>query len=476
MLDYLVTAIIVLVGLRTILWHLQCWQLREYRFDRLRAYFQTRDGWKNMGNLWFFRGILPRPTLSGRVILILLLVGIISAVEYWAFAQYPWPLWGLAIIWERTLWITISLAVWISKFPVWLAERRLYAQAKKIVENSSVTRIGITGSYGKSSTKQILVHLLQSGFGEKNVLYNPENQNNEIAIARLILKNKDFFTDAKDKYFVCEIGAYRMGEIRKVCRFVQPHIGILTGINAQHISLFGSQENIQKGKFELAESASNKVFFNADNQFLSQIFADRDIKAAKIPLSINSIKNIQSKIDRTEFEIYGEKTYLPWSGEFFVGNALLAAETARELGLKQNLIATYLQKLPSLKRALTTEKMKSGALLIKDLYSANPDGVLRAIDHLSKTKGKRIFVSIPLLELGEKAKETHQKIFEKLRDSQAEIFWMKEDYALLGKKICGEKFHGSNVQKLQEMLQTLRSDDAILLESRLPENILKLFS
>jgi UDP-N-acetylmuramoyl-tripeptide--D-alanyl-D-alanine ligase len=469
------------VGIRTAFWWLHCWQLREYRFDRLKAYFQTYDGKKNIYSGWFFDGLLPRPNLSGRIVLISIIWSVVSVGLFWIFSQSRFPFWLFFLVWERTLWLTISIAVFFSQFPVWIAKQRLYRQAKKIIDQSPVICIGITGSYGKSSTKQILLHLLQSQFGKENVLHNPENQNNEVAIARLIKKNFSFFTHSQKKeknrkFFICEIGAYRRGEIKKVCSFIQPHISILTGINAQHISLFGSQKNIQRGKFELAENTSEKVFFNADNQLLAQIFSDRDIQAVKIPLSLNSVKHIQSKVDRTNFEIYGKRTHIPWGGSFFVGNAILAAEVARELGISPKSIAQFLPKLPPLKRALSTQKMSSGASLILDLYSANPDGVLGAIEHLAKNKGKRIFVSIPLRELGKESTPIHREIFEKLRDIRAEIFWLRDDFSDMGKKICGKKFHGSDIQILRKMIQTLRSGDGVLLESRLPFFIVRLFS
>lgn len=474
--------VIILLGIRTALWHLQYWQLREYRFDRIKAYFETQDGWGNLWNLWFFRGILPRPTISGRVLLILFIFAGLSILSIYFFSLISSLFFVVFLLWERTIFLMIGISVFLSKFPVWIAEKRLYSQAKSIIKNSqNIVRIGITGSYGKSSTKEILVHLLTSEFGAENVLFNPANQNNEIAIARLILKNRNFFSNRKleianRKFLVCEMGAYRVGEIRKVCDFLQPHIGILTGLNAQHISLFGSQENIQKAKFELAENSSDKVFFNADNQFLNQIFTDKKIRASKIPLSLQSVKNITALLDRTEFELYGQKTVLPWAGEFFVGNALLAAEVAREVGISPKNITSFLSKLPPLSRALSVHTLPSGALLMKDLYSANPDGVLCAIEHLKKGKGKKVFVSLPLLELGNTASLVHQQIFEALRDIQAEVFWMKRDFSEIGKDICGARFHGDDVQMLQKMIQTLSKNDAVLLESRLPQSVLKIFS
>jgi len=377
------------------------------------------------------------------------------------------------ILWERVVFLLIGISVFFSGIPVYFAKKRLYAAALEIVRSTeNMTVIGITGSFGKSSTKAILVHLLRSKFGEKQVLFTPENENNEVAIARLVIRNKEFFSSDvnKRKFLIVEIGAYAPGEIRTVCEFVLPKIGIITGINSQHISLFGSQEKIEKAKFELAESVQKKVFFNADSKLLAKVFADRKIIAAPIPISVSSVaKNIQVYPEKTTFEIYGQKMTLPWAGGFFTGNAILAMEVARECGITPTQLFHNLPKLPPLTKALTVEKNKKGVFILKDLYSSNPDGVLAAINHLKQFKGKKVFVGIPLLELGKKSKVVHEQIFEALRDIEAEVFWWKNDFRTLGKEICGKKFHGKVLKKLKTTIDRLREGDAVLFESRLPK-------
>ena len=497
--DILFSFFFLLLGLRTALWWMQCWQIREYRWDRLRSYlWGTKEGTRNIFNLWFFKGILPRPKISGRIFM---MAGIFLFLSGYLFAPLMkggfggfwgilnnFPLFFTALLWERTIWFSLWLSVLLSRIPVFFAQRILFSIARHIVARSqNITRIGITGSYGKSSTKEILAHLLISKFGKENVIFNPENQNHEVAIARLILKNKGFFRNPpnpplkkgasrKQKFFIAEIGAYRIGEIRRVCRFVQPHVGIITGLNSQHISLFGSQENIRQAKFELAESASDKVFFNADNELLQQIFRDREIRAVKIPISFSVIQNTKSFLDKTEFDLYGEHMTLPWPGEFFVQNALLASEAARECGVSPHEIAMSLKTLAPLPKALSVGTHASGATILSDIYSANPDGVLEAIKHLQKSPGKKIFVSIPLFELGHHGESVHRKIFTALADIQAEVFWIKKDFADIGKKICGEHFHGENIPLLKKIISTLKKGDMVLLESRLPGNIMKLFT
>jgi UDP-N-acetylmuramoyl-tripeptide--D-alanyl-D-alanine ligase len=350
---------------------------------------------------------------------------------------------------------------------------KLFLAASALMKNSPVIRIGITGSYGKSSTKRILAHLLSEKFGAENVLTNPGNENNEIAIARQILKFPEFFgKNKKQKYFVCEIGAYKKGEIREVCEFLRPQVSILTGLNAQHVELFGSLEKIRAAKFELAESTTEKVFFNADTPALVEIFEDKKITATPIGITRSVLQNVVAEADRTKFEVFGKKFELPWAGEFFASNALLALEAAREIGCTTDELVKFLKELPPLERALHTRKMESGTTVLLDPYSANPDGVRGAIDHLAKFSGKKVFVGIPLRELGKNAEKEHEKIFEHLKKIGAEVWWLKSDFAKNGKQILGKNFHTDP----KSLPKNLGKNDAVLLESRLPQEVEKKFT
>lgn len=489
-----------LLGLRTTLFWLQSWQIREYRWDRMKAHLRTKDGTKNLFSLWFFPGVLPRPKLSGRLMLIGMLFLTLSFGFYYVLGGKIGMIFTV-LLWERVIFLLVSLSIFISGIPVLIKKKNLFRRAKGIIDGASgVTVIGITGSFGKSSTKEILVHLLKSKFGEENVLFTPENQNNEVAIARLVLKKWEFFCEGsatnlsqspigngrgknlkkvgegkQQRFFVVEVGAYARGEIQTVCKFVQPQIAILTGVNAQHLELFGSQQNVQKAKFELAEGTSEKVFFNTESSLLAEIFGDQEIKAVPIPLSTDMTEDVQDEIDKTSFIIYGEKMVLPWPGKFYVMNALLAMETVREIGMSPKEIATSLPSLPSLKRALTMEKRKNGVVVLKDIYSANPTGVLAAVAHLEKFPGQKVFVSIPLLELGENAEKIHRQIFNELSRIGAEIFWWKSDFQDIGIETCGARFHGKDLEELQKIYDELNEGDVVLLESRLPKKVVMIF-
>lgn len=468
--------IILILGARTALWHLQCWQLREYRVDRMRAWLRTKDG-QIFWYPWIQPGLLPRPKISSRILLAIALLGIFNLglllLGYFLLTLH-W-LTFTALLWERTLFIQVAVVVWATGIPTQWKKRQLFRAAAQVVtQDPDIIRIGITGSYGKSSTKELLVHLLKAHFGAENVLYNPANENNELAIARLILARRDFFSPTKKRrVLVIETGAYKRGEIATVCGMIQPQIGILTGLNQQHLELFGSVQNIANAKFELPSSVSEKVFFNANNDRLVQLFEDREIQATKIPIDLSAAQTVESQPNQTTFATYGQNFVLPWPGKFFVENALLALECARELGMKPKDLAQALAALPPLERALNLSAHARGFTILQDTYSANLDGVLQAVAHLKNFPGKRIFVGIPLRELGPEAEEAHRQIFIALQETNAQVYWCKPDFAELGKGILGDNFHllKSDFAPLKKVLGTLKKGDVVLLESKVPSEI-----
>ena len=153
----LLTILFSALLVRTLLWHLQNWQLREYRWDRIKAYFSTGGGKKNIWNLWFFRGILPRPKFSGRAILIIFITLFLVAADYFSdhyFAQtcaseawwckisrdfaeldFYWKI----LIYERFLWLYTALAVFISAIPVNFKKKKLYQKAREIIQKVKQT-------------------------------------------------------------------------------------------------------------------------------------------------------------------------------------------------------------------------------------------------------------------------------------------------------------------------------------------------
>ena len=148
--------------------------------------------------------------------------------------------------------ILIPLLILSFQIPSALWRKNLINKAKqKRLKFKNLLVIGITGSYGKTSTKEFLATILSEKY---KVLKTKEHQNSEVGVSQCILND----LKPEHEIFVCEMAAYNRGGIKLLCDIVKPKIGILTGINEQHMATFGSQENIIKTKYELIESFAGK--------------------------------------------------------------------------------------------------------------------------------------------------------------------------------------------------------------------------
>ncbi len=289
------------------------------------------------------------------------------------------------LIFEIFFPLFVFLSLQFIQIPTFFAKRYIFLKAKKKRERfKNLIVIGITGSFGKSSTKELLFEFLSGKF---NVLKTEGNVNTEIGVAGTVLKK----LKKEHQIFICEMAAYKRGEIKAICNIVKPKIGILTGINQQHLSLFGSQENIIRAKFELIESLPNDgiAFFNAKNNYCLGLFQKTKIK----------------KI------LYGQEANFP--GE---ENILGAIAIAKELGISQEEIARGRQRIEPW---LQVKKGINGLNIIDATYSANPDGVIAHLEHLKtlrQAQGRLVIVMPCLIELGKAASEVHQRIGRKINE------------------------------------------------------------
>lgn len=470
--------------LRSFLFWLRTWQQREYRWDRLRAYLGTQEGLRALLVPGGFAGILPRPKLTGRMVLtagaaVTLCCGVFFFVAAYglAFTDYRYILAFLLL--ERTMILWTALGVAASYLPARWKKQKLFHESLTIIEaNPDIKRIGVTGSFGKSSTKEILAHLLRHHFGAEHVLVSPANENTEVALARLVMKNRAFFSaqNSAPRIALLESGAYRVGEIAQVADFFRPHISVVTGINAQHLSLFGSKENIITAETEMAYAATDTIFYNGDSSDLTEKFAAQTPKATPLPVKQEDADIGEIKPGSTTFTWKGATFTLPWGGDLYVRNALLALSVMEHLGVSPQECAQALTTMPPLPRALHVTRHAQGYSVLWDLYSANPDGVLGAIRHLGTFAGRKVFVGIPLIELGAQAEGVHRTIFKALKNMDAQVYWLKDDFASIGREVLGDAFRGKDTAQLARTIATLEEEDAVLLESRLPEAVTALFS
>jgi len=354
-----------------------------------------------------------------------------------------------------------------SKIYKYIYEQYLYKQAKKLrMRAKNMTVIAITGSYGKSSTKQILHCLLVAYYGEKKVLTPPKNTNTEVGLAQFIRHNQAFMHRTDKRVLLLEMGAYTAGDIAIMCDYAQPDIGLLTAVSNQHLGLFGTRENLKKAKFELAEGTKKTFYYNPERADIAELLERKNIPATvkKVPFTAN-ILEVQP--DSTRFTIDNTKFLFPWPGAHFTENVEYAVAIMLDLGMPLLDMVKPLKHCTSPEHGIKTKILSNGVKVLYDLYSANEQGALAAIRHLGNTTGRKIAVMMPLRELGPEIDVVHQRIFEALKDSDAELFWPAVDHKHMAKDILNKKFLGDDYTDVLNTINTLEEGDMIYFGRRL---------
>ncbi|MBU4350706.1 UDP-N-acetylmuramoyl-tripeptide--D-alanyl-D-alanine ligase [Candidatus Parcubacteria bacterium] len=396
--------------------------------------------------------------------------------------------------------IFIFLSLGIIEIPANIFKRYLMFKARKKREKfKDLIVIGITGSYGKSSTKEFLYTMLSKKYGEDKVLKTEGNVNTEIGVANTVLKK----LNNNHKFFICEMGAYKRGEIRIACNIVMPKIGILTGINEQHLALFGSMENLvsAEGGLELAENLPQNgiLVLNGDNETVKLKYQVPSTKYQQIFCSTKEktdlwTENIKVEKDWLYFRVCDKAREnadfkINLVGRQNIENILLAAACAKELGMSLSEIAKACEKITPQQGAMRliqspTLADKSRTLdVIDSTYSANPDGVLAALEHLKLWSSCQKVIIMPcLIELGPAAKEVHQKIGKKIGQiCDFSIITTKDWFEEIRKAAVAEGMKpesiifSENPQEIFEKIKPfLQPENVILLEGRLPKELLKI--
>jgi UDP-N-acetylmuramoyl-tripeptide--D-alanyl-D-alanine ligase len=277
----------------------------------------------------------------------------------------------------------------------------------------SLKVIGITGSTGKTSTKDLVAAVLSSKF---KVFKTKGNFNNEIGLPLMI-----FNLDESYEVAVLEMGMSNLGEINALADIARPDIGIITNIGISHIENLKTRENILKAKMEIANffNKHNTLIINGDNDLLEPI-KDTNYKIIKIGTQKEfdySAMNIILNEENIKFEVKepenvdGEFSVdVPVPGHHNVLNSLLAVACGRCLGLDHEEISNGIKTLEATSRRLDIIK-KDNITIVDDCYNASPDSMKAALDVVTNMKGKRkIAVLGTMKELGEDAVVYHKEV------------------------------------------------------------------
>ncbi len=335
--------------------------------------------------------------------------------------------------------------------------------------------IAVTGSVGKTSTKDILASVISKKY---KVLKTDGNLNNHIGLPFTILKLKEHTA------MIVEMGMNALGEIRTLTKIAKPTIGVITNIGTSHIGNLGSRQNILKAKLEILEGMEkdSSLVINNDNDLLHIWNETQDIIKV-FTFGINSEsdvigKNIVMKENNSEFLAYTKentfKVEVPIGGEHFIYNALCAILVGKLLKIPEEEIKEGIKEFKLTKDRMEILKNHTGVTIINDCYNANYDSMKGAIEYLSNIKNKRkIAVLGDMLELGEYSEELHKKIGEVVAKNNIDILVTvgKESYNInekakqLGKKEENVYHFVSNQEACIFLEKIMKMNDVVLVKA-----------
>jgi murE/murF fusion protein len=317
---------------------------------------------------------------------------------------------GAAAVMVSDVATTASPALVVHDTRLALGELAKYWRSK-----FSAPVIGVTGSNGKTTTKEMLTAILAAATGDINKVHATYgNLNNDIGLPLTLLKIK-----AQHQYVVAEMGMNHMGEIDYLTHIAKPNVAVINNANTAHIGELGSRENIARAKGEIFAGLQDGgiAVINADNDFADYwqtLNVGRKVVTFGLQQQADVAASYQQQAGVSQVKLTtpnGQVSFeLKVEGVHNISNALAASATAYALGISNADIAAGLQNFGGVYGRLERKAAANGAVLIDDTYNANPDSMKAAIDVLAKQVGEKLLVLGDMGELGADAKGMHAEI------------------------------------------------------------------
>ena len=286
--------------------------------------------------------------------------------------------------------------------------------------------VGITGSVGKTSTKDMIYSVLSQKY---KTLKTEGNFNNDIGLPLTILKLREH------EVAVIEMGMNHKREISKLTKIAKPQLAVITNVGTAHIGNLGSRENILNAKLEILEGMQKpKIVINNDNDLLyewkNNLKENIEVHTFGIENKSDCMaENIKKSENNSEFicNINNEKIKInvPIGGDVFIINSLCAILVGKNLGLSDKQIQDGIENFELTKKRMEIIKLKNNITLINDSYNASLDSMKASIKYLSELKGKRkIAVLGDLFELGDYSEKIHRKIGEEIVKNKIDLLYL----------------------------------------------------
>lgn len=351
----------------------------------------------------------------------------------------------------------------------------LYEIAKLKRNFYQIPVIAITGSVGKTSTKDIVANVVSQKY---KTLKTIGNNNNNIGLPFTILRLQE------EEAIVLEMGMNHFGEISLLTSIAKPDICIITNIGTSHIGNLGSRENILKAKLEILEGTDNPtIIINNDNDLLhkwqEENKNDRNIVTYGIQnLSDLNAKNIHLGEENSEFvcTIDGEETKIevPVGGEHFVLNALCAISVGKALKIENEKIVKGIQSFELTKKRMDIVELEDGTKIINDAYNASLESMQASLKYLTEFKNNRkIAVLGDMLELGEYTQKLHEQVGEVVKQNEIDILitsgknakYIEKQARKLGMSEENTYYFENKEEIIKKLEEMLKPGDVVLLKA-----------
>ena len=382
----------------------------------------------------------------------------------------------------------LFLPLWIAMAGLlaWPVEKMIsemyFRDAQRILkERKDLIRIGITGSWGKTSVKFILGTLLEEKY---HTLVTPASFNTPMGVTKVIRSR----LEPGHRVFVAEMGARHVGDIKEMCRLVHPQIGILTSVGPQHLDTFKTVERVAKTKYELIDALpeDGTAVFADDGDIVRSLY-EKTVKEKLIsgldPQNCDVwAENISISGEGSSFDLCTTDVRIPCRtellGELNIRNILVCACLCLRLGLSAEQIARGIKKIHPVEHRLQLIPNPGGMTVIDDAFNSNIRGAEQAFKVLKEMSGNRILVTPGMVELGDMEAEMNRNLGRAAAGCcDTAILVGKKRSEAIAAGLLENGFRKENIivaNSLEEAAELLKArvkpGDTVLFENDLPDN------
>ena len=377
----------------------------------------------------------------------------------------------------------LTLLAWALTYPIESAVSKWYINdARKILKaHKNLTVIGITGSYGKTTTKFILNRILSEKF---NTVCTPQSFNTPMGVVRTVRGD----IKPQTQIFICEMGAKKIGDIKEICDIAHPSYGIITSVGPQHLDTFRSEDNVFKTKFELYDAVKAVGGTCLANIESAGISARRDKAADAVYFGEGTdyyAEDISYSAEGSTFtlSLKGEKIAVTTRllGRHSIADILAAAALAHILGVSADEIRFAVSSLKPTEHRLELKPSVNGSYMIDDAYNSNPEGCLEAVKVLGHFEGKKKVIITPgLIELGSREYDCNYALgLEAAKHCDIIILVGKNRSKPMRDAVATTDFNGENLYVAASFAEAMGiyssmadKNHILLIENDLPDNYL----